>query len=106
MSEYLWEYNACGQDANFYLIHRVISESAARSGVDSTELSLISQSRHVDMLRVQCLGIPREQWEGSEFTNPHKRVKSWRELPDFPPDEIRVETPKGVCRLFNLGHAF
>lgn len=102
MSEYLWQRDAAGQELRLSLVYHLISESRARTKAES--LTVVCRPYYVDNLRVQLLAFPHERSEDNSITNPFE-LASWVESLDAPIDEVRVETPEGVCRIYNLSHA-
>jgi hypothetical protein len=107
MSEYLFESNANKQDLNLYLTHRLISEAAMRSEINSNLLTIYSQPLHLDKLRIEVAFIRNpKSMEESEFCNPLRRIKQWLSLNSIPLDEVRIETPKGICRIYNLNYTY
>jgi hypothetical protein len=111
MSEYIFEYNACGMTGNLYLIHRFISMGYEHSGVRESELTLVSHPLQADVIRAAMGYAAQEKAEDllaslqlteDANVNPFLRVKQWLTDKDLPPGELYIETPKGKGRLFNL----
>ena len=99
--EFLAQISAAGNTLTLFTVQRLISMASERSGIAEADLEILSHSAQTDMARVILAGLSPDHLN-DPFINPMKRVKGWRSILEMPVDEIRIETPRGACRIFQL----
>lgn len=111
MSEFIHEWDMCGDTMSLLIIHRLISKGYEVSGTRESELTIVSHPLQKDFIRASFGWLGGVAQTDKKFlldliqdaeVNPFRRVKAWLTDKDLSPSEVYVETPKGRCRFYNL----
>lgn len=111
MSEFLIDSDGCLNLLSMTLLNRFITVAYERTGAPEPTLRIISNPVQHDVARMMMrefflcpkCGERRDCAVADDpFTNPLKRIAAWDLDSSMPRDEIRIEHPKGVCRIKKL----